>query len=246
MKKTLSIVAALLMCAGIAFADEEDRSIHSIGFSVPVMNQTWYDSSNDVETYNKFNGAGFDFMYHHLTVTPGNFSKFINCEIGYAALWLDEVERKVNGSTSTESVSGDEAKSFGGLIQKYSFGIGGAPVNSDRFILALHGTFGVNCWYGTRNFNSEESGEKIEFKDWAFSLWTTIGFNIDAAVRLSDHVGLFAGTNFYTNLVGFSVLGKERKTRSGSSTTTKTDSDGYAVYPGSFNVDFRFGVAFIF
>lgn len=243
MKKTLSIVAALLMCAGIAFADEEDRSIHSIGFSVPVMNQTWYDKSNDVEYYKKYNGAGFDFMYHHLTVTPGNFSKFINCEIGYAALWWDEVETKVNGSTSTESISGDAAKSYDGLIQKYSFGIGGAPVNSDRFILALHGTFGVNGWYGTRNYNYTKSGVKYDEEDWGFSLWTTIGFNVDAAVRLSDHVGLFAGTNFYTNLIGFSVLGTETKPTSGSSTK---DSDGYAVYPGSFNVDFRFGVAFIF
>ena len=133
-----------------------------------------------------------------------------------------------------------------GLIQKYSFGIGGAPANTDRFILALHGTFGVNCWYGTRKFDTTVLGEKVETEDWGFSLWTTIGFNVDAAVKLSDHVGLFAGTNLYTNLIGISALGYETKTTTGSTTTTKSDSDGYAVYPGSFNVDFRFGVAFIY
>ena len=183
-------------------------------------------------------------MYHHLTVTPGNFSKFINCELGYTALWPDEVEKVVDGTSSTSSVQSDYAKAYGGFIERYSFGIGGAPVNTDRFILALHGTFGVNGWFGTRNFKVAS----IEYDQWAFSLWTTIGFNVDAAVRLGDHVGLFAGTNFYTNLIGFAINGGETKTPSstGSGTKSKTDSDGYAVYPGSFNVDFRFGVAFIY
>jgi len=240
MKKRLSLIAVLVLAGGLIFAKNSgERSVHAIGFDVPITSMSIYDRVNDKDMYTKGSGVGFDFMYHHLKVSENRFSSFINVELGYGSFTPDE--REYDGATT--SLSGNAAKTYNGLSDRFSFGLGGAPVNTDKVILAIHGTLGVNSLIAFRDY---EQSSTLKIDEYMISLWTTAGVNVETAVKLSNHFGLFAGVNFYTNILGFSVIGNETTVKSGSTESTTTDSTGYSIYPGSFNADIRFGIAFIY
>ena len=222
MKKMLAFVASLVVGATAAFAEMEnagERSVHALGFDVPVWGQTWYDTENsddyNVDVYNKFSAVGFNFMYHHLNVSENRFSSFVNVEFGYSSWSYDEIE--IDGHTvSVASVNKNTAKIYDGMSgfnTRFSFGLGGAPINIDRVILAVHGTFGVNLSYGGNSTSAvlteDNDDYNATFDTWIFNWWTTMGVNVESAFKLTDHFGLFAGMNMYINLIGFGAYGYE-------------------------------------
>lgn len=250
MKKFVAVAAMIVLGATLAFArtsrasrggsshsgsSKDLRSVHAIGFDVPIWNQTWEDAADWPDF--DWSAVGFNFMYHHLSVAPSRFSTFIDVELGYTSFSLDEI----NGS-SVEDVY----ESFGGFNTRYMFGLGGAPVVTDSFTLAVHGTFGVNMAIAgnTQSDNYYNgTGSYIGTYDtdmWLFDFWTTIGVNVDAAYKITGNFGVFAGINMYINLFGCGLFSTE------VSSINYSESDFWLIYPGNFNIDFRLGVAFVY
>ena len=227
MKKFLFTIAAMLCLAGNSLMAENAgaRSIHSIGFNIPVQSQTWeYEAYRtelgDFDVELDMSLVGFDFFYNHLSVSESRFSRFIDCEIGYASMSVDKMHMN-NYSTISPDLK------MSGFDTRFLFGIGFDPVNLERFILALHGTFGVALTV----VNKEENGITSE----AVGCYTFLGANAQGAFKLSDTFGLTGGIHMYTNLIGGGVFAYDIDD-SGESCTIK---------PGNFNIDLKFGISWI-
>ena len=212
------------------------RSVHALGFAVPLQWQTW---ENDDEAMD-LSAAGFGIMYHHLDIRPSRFSTFMDVQMGYSSFTIDAIDghEKNDVGTSWQDLFG----SLGGFNTHYVFGIGGAPVVADRFTLAVHGTFGVHLSVA---LGSTDGWNDVGFESSSFSVdsglfgfWTTIGANVDAAWRITNRVGVFAGIDMYINLFGGGMFWFD--------TPYYNFSDAYLINPGDFNVSFRVGVAFVY
>lgn len=133
MRKHIVSAALLVLCGTVAFArtsraaqeaeTKDARSIHAVGFSAPVWNQTW---SGDIH----WSAAGIDLLYHHLSVRPNRVSMFSDVAFGYSNFSLDGADDRADGFNT-----------------HYMFGIGGAPVVMRNLVVAVHGTVGVNLAY---------------------------------------------------------------------------------------------------
>ncbi len=209
MRKYVVLAALLALCGAVAFArtsrasveaqTKDARSVHAVGLSAPIWNQTWGD---DVQ----WSAAGVDLMYHHLAVRPNRFSAFTDAAFGYSNFSLDGAD-----------------DSAGGFNTRFMFGLGGAPVVMRDLVVAVHGTFGTNLAYARAS----------DF--WLFGLWATVGMNAEASYTFAKNLAAFAGVTMYTNVFGIGVWDRAAYTR-----------NAYAISPGSFNVDFRLGVAFVY
>lgn len=196
------------------------RSIHALGFAVPLQWQTW---ENDADIMD-LSAAGFNFMYHHLDIRPSRFSTFMDVQLGYTSFTIDEIDNW-DIDIDTQDIFG----SLSGFNTRYVVGIGGAPVVADNFTLAVHGTFGVHLAYVTGSSTYiEDSG--------VFGFWTTVGASLDAAWRITNRIGVLAGIDMYTNLYGIGAFWFE----------DDSYSETFYINPGNFNVDFRVGIAFIY
>ena len=250
MKKVGALFVTLALFTSVSFAENAgERSIHVAGLDVPITGITLLSEQklNGVkyDEYDKFSGLGIELMYHRLKISDNGFSSFFNCELGYGNYKWKEIEAKVNGAKiATASLSDKDG--YDALVPRFSFGIGYAPLNTDMFILALHGTLGVNGVVGSRSQSGFENGTIVTKDNWAACLWTTLGANVDFVIKLSEHVGIFSGINMYTNLIGLAFFGSDVKsTGTNISSTSSTSSTGL-VYPGHFNIDLRVGVAFVY
>ena len=245
--RKFAMVAALAVM-GAAFAEAQERSIHALGLTVPVWNQTWTLADSDIDEYGT-SMVGVNVMYHHLKVSDSHFSSFTDVELGYASLSIDEMV--MDGHSA--SVSGDGTE-LDGFNTRFMFGLGGAPLVNDLVTLAVHGTFGVNllyaAWSGSHTYEDTywngyrwvTKTYSVDASNWGFDLWTTIGLNVEAAFCFTEHFGVFAGLNLYTNLFGFGLFGTEMSYDGYSD----NDSDAFLTNFGDFNVDFRIGVAFTY
>lgn len=209
MRKYVVLAVLLALCGAVAFArtsrasveaqTKDARSVHAVGLSAPIWNQTWGD---DVQ----WSAAGVDLMYHHLAVRPNRFSAFTDVAFGYSNFSLDGAD-----------------DSAGGFNTRFMFGLGGAPVVMRDLVVAVHGTFGTNLAYTCAS----------DF--WLFGLWATVGMNAEASYTFAKNLAAFAGVTMYTNVFGIGVWDRAAYTR-----------NAYAISPGSFNIDFRLGVAFVY
>lgn len=228
MKKFLFTIAVMFCFATGSFASENagKRSVHTIGFNIPVQNQTWeYEAystklgSYDVEL--DMSIVGFDFFYNHLSVSESRFSHFIDCEIGYASMTLDRMHLE-NG----ENVN-PHLEDMTGFDTRFMFGLGFAPVNLEKFILALHGTFGISLTV----VDCEENGITSQ----AVSCNTFLGANVQGAFKLSDTFGLTGGIHMYTNCVGAGVIAFD----------VDDSGESCSIDSGNFNIDLKFGISWI-
>ena len=235
MKKILAFFAGALLSLGLAFADDAgERSVHWFGFNIPIQNQTWWYTDDEFygltlkDEYDinlDFSSVGFNVFYNHLSVSDSRFSKIIDVQFGFASMTWDELE--IDGNSGSISSS---FPSLSGPSTRFMFGIGGAPLNIDRVVLAIHGTFGVEG----RVLTGSTNGSDITAVDFS----TFIGFNTQAAFKLTDSFGLSAGMHMYTNLFGFGVLSADWGSDS--------NAEFMLVKPGCFNIDLKFGVALIY
>jgi len=175
---------------------------------------------------------------NHLQVRENRFSKIADVQFGYETLKMKDVKASYGGYTVN---AGDSDVKFKAFNTRFMFGIGGAPLNTERVILAVHGTFGFSMKIGGNTENGTISGYSYEMKETLFGFNTFLGANCQCQVKLADSFGLTAGLHMYTTLVGFGV-DTVKVTAAGES---ESESDGYAIIPGGFNVDFKFGVCWI-
>ena len=224
MKKLLSLVATAVLACGIAFADDAgERSIHWLGFNTAIENQNWkYDDDLD------FDISFFDFniFYNHNSVGDNRFSKIVDVQLGYQSASPDV---RFGGNNNAFWMP-----DFGGFNTRWMFGLGFAPLNIDRVVLTVNGTFGIQMSILT----ASETYWGYDFDATLFGLGTFIGANCQCAVRLGDSIGLSAGIHLYTNLFGFGFMSYDYG--------GKDDGDVYAIMPGKVNADFKFGVAWIY
>lgn len=256
MKKILSVIFASLLLFGVAFADDAGaRSVHWLGFNIPVQNQTWsitadkvgdfdFSSSGDIE-FDLFS-SGFNIFYNHLKVKDNRFTKIVDVQLGYTNITIDDWTKDGQSIYLTsDNVALAQPTSASGFDTRWMFGIGAAPLNIDRVILAVNGTFGVNMKIatGSDSYYSSyyRSGYDIDSVFWGVS--TFIGANVQCAVRLGDSFGLSAGMHMYTNLLGVGIGGW--KYSSSSSDSELKTYTAYVIMPGRFNIDFKFGVCWI-
>lgn len=236
--RKFAVVAALAVL-GAAFAGAQERSVHAVGLTVPLWNQSLTVMDDD-EYDITASAVGINLMYHHLKVSENHFSSFIDVEWGYTSVSIDEIEMNGYSFSAKDVMYGTELDGFN---TRFMFGLGGAPLVNDFVTLAVHGTFGVNLLYAACEDSYKMLGVKVDASSAVLDLWTTVGVNVEAAFRFTGHFGVFAGVNMYTNLFGFGVYANEVSV--GSYTPIDT-ADFFLVYPGKFNVDFRVGVAFTY
>ena len=229
MRKFAAVVA--LAVIGAAFAGAQEKSIHELGLAVPLWNQSLTVFMNDEDCDLKTSAVGVNLMYRHLKVSESHFSSFTNVELGYVSLSFNDDDM------------GDEAPKLDGFNTRFRFGLGGAPLVNDLVTLAVHGSFGVNLLYAGTDRTETVGGVKFEESYSVFDVWTTVGLNVEAAFCFTEHFGVFAGLNLYTNLFGFGVFSQYV---SAGSSVSYDDVDFFLVNPGQFNVDFRVGVAFTY
>lgn len=212
------------------------RSIHALGFAVPLRWQSWEGLADYDEM--DLSAVGFNLMYHHLNIRPSRFSTFLDLQMGYINFSIDEIngQKENDAGTSWKDLYGN----LNGFNTHYAFGLGGAPIVADRLTLAIHGTFGIHLAIASGSTSGwySESISNAEMNSTAFGFWTTLGANIDASWRITNHVGVFAGIDMHTNLVGIGTFGADLGPYS--------HFEVYRINPGDFNVDFRVGVAFTY
>lgn len=192
MKKILALVAAAFMLSSSVFATEV---LHNIDFSIPIDSQTW--DSDDFEDFFGENSAdasmvGFNFIdYSRMTIAESGFSFLFGAYIGYDGLNLD-----------FDGVDED----FAGMDFGVKFGWGGTPVNTDKFVLSIHGFFSpsfVIAGGSDTVVHYSYDGDTI-YKDDADLIAYLFDFKIGAdvvfAFRINDSIGLNAGFDLYTNI----------------------------------------------
>ena len=226
MKKIFVALAAAILSAGIAFADDAgERSIHWFGFNIPVESQPWSRTEDDYDYDFDADFVGFNIFYNHNTVGDNRFSKIIDCQIGYS------------------SGDGYGSADFGGLDTRFMFGLGFAPLNIERVVLSVNGTFGVDLKFLT----AEESAYYYDYDYTLFGLSTFIGANVQCAFNFGSSFGLSAGMHMYTSLFGVGVSTWDRTaTYSSSKYTDDDDGDVWLIGPGGFNIDLKFGVVLMY
>lgn len=255
MKKILSFVALIILTCGIVSArttknsrggNDWDTSIHTIGFNIPIQSQLWtyktdkafgtnFDKKYEVEY--DISSVGFNFMYNHLYVKKNHFSRFIDVQIGWTSFKIDEFKFNDVKFNLSDMVDPTE---LSGFSTRYMFGYGGAPLNLDKVVLAIHGTFGADMKIAT----AENTKGSLKSEALFLGLSTFIGANVQCSVRLAGSFGLTAGMHMYTNLVGFGVGGwTETNTVTGKEENNK---DSSLINPGRFNIDLKFGICFMF
>ncbi len=257
MKKIFAIAFAAFLAVGSAFAENAGaRYVHSIGFNIPIETNPWTGNleisetnprTGNVESYDadvdfKLRAAGFNFFYNHLQVRENRFSKISDVQFGYESLKMKDITFSYGGATVN---AGDADVKFKAFNTRFMFGLGGAPINTEKVILAVHGTFGFSMKIGsnteTESVTVEGTKYSVEVKETLFGFNTFLGANCQCQVKLTDTFGLAAGLHMYTTLVGFGV-DSVKTTIAGES---DSDAESYGVIPGGFNVDFKFGVCWI-
>lgn len=248
MKRIFAIAFAAFLAVGSAFAENAGaRYVHSIGFNIPIETNPWtgnleIDDGVDADVDFKLRAAGFNFFYNHLQVRENRFSKISDVQFGYESLKMKDVTFSYGGATVN---AGDADVKFKAFNTRFMFGLGGAPINTEKVILAVHGTFGFSMKIGsnteTESVTVEGTKYSVEVKETLFGFNTFLGANCQCQVKLTDTFGLAAGLHMYTTLVGFGV-DSVKTTIAGES---DSDAESYGVIPGGFNVDFKFGVCWI-
>ena len=239
MKKLLALIASALFATGLVFAEDAgERSIHWLGFNTAWESQNWlYDSDYDSD----LSFFDFNIFYNHNKVGDNRFSKIVDVQFGYQSS-SGEVYMPITLEVGSKSYDINQwfDVALSGVNTRWMFGLGFAPLNIDRVVLSVNGTFGVQLSYltGTESYYFRTTKSWFDFDETLFGLGTFIGANCQCAVRLGDSIGLSAGIHMYTNLFGFGVTVVDW--------SDDSDAAAYVIMPGNFNIDLKFGVAWIY
>lgn len=237
MKKILACVATIVLGAATIFAENAgDRSVHVIGVAVPTLeSQPWHSSidvgGTDVDSDFDVDLFAVNLFYNRTKIRESGFTTLFDCELGYSSFDTKGIKDGV-----------------GGVDSKWLWGWGYAPINWDRFMLAVLGTFGVNL---TANFHSETAEIPttkgnvvgVDALELALALYATVGATVQAIYRISDHFGIFGSVHMYTNPIGAGLFGY---IYDGGDGYGEGDADGGRIGFGGFDFAARFGLSFTY
>ncbi|MCR4627494.1 MAG: hypothetical protein K5640_07600 [Treponema sp.] len=200
MKKLIMALAVALMISAV-FA--ESKKVKSLSFTFASEKFTVkeeFGGSLSAEAKIKFTNLGLS--YSTMKIKDTGFSTMSDIYIG-------------RSSTS------DFLSDLAGLNAGLKLGLGYAPVNNEKTILALHGFAG----FDTKLL----LGEKQGYRDDEAYLMTFIdllaGIDVRLAQKLTNSLGLYAGLDLYTNLWGTAYWTED------SDTTFKTKAGGFGIQP---------------
>ena len=257
MKKLLAVTAAALVALAGAFADDDSGTVvHSFGTAFVGQTQTLDNVDDDTAS---LNSGAFNLYYNKLLVKESRFSTFRNMELGiinYSFSDYDFATRdedfEDDGYDNYISGTAFNPDSISGVNTSFLWGFGAAPLNTERVILAIHGTFGFDIGFASQSYTttltatSRRSSTSYDFDcDFtAFNFVAQIGANVQAAFRLGEHIGLSAGLTLSTNLTGMTFT--YASAQSEDMDVNFHHFDGFITNFGNINADLRLGVALIY
>ena len=208
------------------------------------------DSDEDIISAGIVTEAGEILCYPYENVTQEEADIWYQTAVdfdGYPR--FSELYKKADGTLvvcGTQSYYGEDG--VGGVDSKWLWGWGYAPINWDRFMLAVLGTFGVNL---TANFHSETAEIPttkgnvvgVDALELALALYATVGATVQAIYRISDHFGIFGSVHMYTNPIGAGLFGY---IYDGGDGYGEGDADGGRIGFGGFDFAARFGLSFTY
>ena len=200
MKKLIMAVAAALMISAV-FA--ESKKVKSLSFAFASEKFTLkeeYDGGFSAEEKLKF--TNLDLSYSTMKIMDSGFSTMSDIYIG-------------------RSTTSDFLSDLTGLNAGFKLGLGYAPVNKERTILALHGFagFDTKLLLGEKEGYSDDEAYLMTFID------LLAGIDVRLAQKLTDSLGLYAGLDLYTNLWGKAYWTED------SEATFKTKAGGFGIQP---------------
>ena len=219
MKKTIALFVAAAL--SVLAAQAEKRVVISVNASVPIENQKWVDE--EYEENVQIRGLTFDFNL--MTVRECGYSFIVGTGIGGAKThWNDDYMGRIDLS---------------GLSARFKIGMGAAPINRENTILAFHGFFGLNTKFMLG------IPTQYDFYDDIFCVNAAAVIGIDAVFvkRFSDVVGIFAGIDISTNLLGGTVYDVQEED---GCLKGYEPEWGFGMKPGLVNVVPRFGISWLF
>ena len=194
MKKILAVFVAFL-CVTAAMA--EKRIIRSALLSVPIDHEYW--------AYDVLKSTGIDVEFNKMRVMESKFSTIFGIGLGYASSKLYDY----HGNAFDWR--------YNMFNMNLKFGLGGAFVNTEKVIFAMHGFLGASGKFGKSN---------DEDKPIAYSGLGHVGFDLALAVLFTKSIGISAGLDV-SCLVGC------------GGTKEPAESVGFSIVP-------KVGVAFAF
>ena len=231
MKKIIAIALLVTLAMTSVSARSRSRSknadtiLHSLNFSVPFSSKTLTleDDWGDIEVDADFTGFGIN--YNLMSVSKNGLSFIGGAGIGYAGM-----------NTTWKDAALDYSSDAGGAYLGGKFGVGYAPLNTDKIVLGFHGFIGINTSLvvGDGEYTYTEYGYAHSKNETCTITNVCCPLGIDAmfAYKLSKTFGLTAGLDLSLNLVDKGKYGLHKH------------DDSFSAN-GSGNVELRFGICWI-
>lgn len=224
MKKHLFTILFALFAVFSSHA--EKTIVHTLNFSVPIERQTWEDEGySDNPSF-----WGISFNWNMLTVHKSGYSFILGLgHGGTGGKWHNDTYGDVDPF---------------GLDSNFKLGLGFAPLQNEKMILAFHGFWGFSTkiMFAT-DISYRETGTDGRDRNSDFLIFdftNVIGFDAVFAMKLSDVFGIMAGIDVSTNFIGGVIY-----TESDSGSDFSDDIWGFGVPFGKVNVVPRFGICWI-
>lgn len=195
MKKLVLAAIAVLMVSSV-FAEARKIKSASVFYSNEKVTEKIEENGFSADKKIKFNSIGL------------SYSSMGIWDSGLSSMFDIYAER-----TAAKDLYNDETGSGFGL----KLGLGFAPLNTEKSVLAIHGFAGVDTKFllGERPENSEEA--------YLMAFFNLIsGADVRFAQKLGEKFGLYAGFDLYTNLCGKGFWTEDSDTKF----TTKTGGLG--------------------
>lgn len=193
MKKILAICVAFL-CVAVAMA--EKRIIRSVLLSVPIDYQYVHEPPSNKADYNYgddgytmypyrdlLKSTSVNVEFNKMRVKDSNFSTIFGIGLGYTSSKWDDSKVYIFDSNYNRTIMSFDSK-YNLFNMNLKFGLGGAFVNTEKVILAMHGFIGMSAKIGKSN---------DEWKTLLFSGTGHAGFDFALAVLFTESIGLSAG-----------------------------------------------------
>ena len=176
MKRFILLTALILLPSMYAFSDW--THVLSAGGTVPVLN---IDIEDDNDNEDKMSAVGFDGYIDYMLINNNNrFSLFV-----FEAV----------GGINTDDIYADDET---GVHLSGMLGVGGALVNTETAVVALHGVIGYNYFY----FNKDVYVSGYDIETTVSGVYFALGANISTAFRFTDHFGMSIALAGLVNLGG--------------------------------------------
>jgi len=185
--KKISLVLIIMLLPVLNIAADWTHVL-SAGGTVPVLN---IDVEDEAKNEDKMSAVGFDGYIDYMLVNNNNrFSLFVFESVG---------------GINTDDIYYDDDVT--GVHLAGMLGVGGALVNTDTAVVALHGVIGYSYFY----FNEDVYSSGYSIETTVSGVYFALGANISTAFRFTDHFGMSIAVAGLVNLGGSGEIEGEYK-----------------------------------